>query len=162
MTSTGKRRFSFACNCALLMALSGCSSMYMAKNQMNRYCAKRGEHAFVKEATQNGIPVVLDFGSMIVAVCYSDEDVVHFPDLGIDVIPLGESKPAKGVGIVSVSSHSIADRSGLRVGDIIAEYAGQNIEKPAELRAAVDASAGRAATMKFRRERQDLTATVQF
>jgi len=87
---------------------------------------------------------------------------VHFPGLGIDVIPLGESNPAKGVGIVSVLSRSIADRAGLRVGDIISEYAGQTIEKPAELRAAADAAAGQPVTMKFRREGHDLTATVQF
>lgn len=165
MTATrrfSQARFVLACNVALLMALSGCSSMYMAKHQMTSYCAKRGERAFIKEASQNGVPVVLDFGSTIVAICYSDEDIVHFADLGIDVIPLGESKPAKGVGVVSVSPRSIADKAGLRVGDIIAEYAGKTIEKPAELRAAVEKAAGQAVTLKLLREQHDLSATIQF
>lgn len=168
MTLT-ERRFSPTPNsrslvaCTLLMAVSGCSSMDMAKYQLDRYCTKRGEHPFVKEAQQNGVPVVLDFGSTIVAVCYSDEDIVHFPDLGIDVIPLGESSGEKGVGIVSVSSRSIADGADLRVGDMIAEYAGQATARPAELRAAVDAAAiGRPVTVKFRRDKHDLTTALQF
>ena len=150
--------------CALLIAVSGCSSMDMAKSNLNRYCAKRGEHPFVKEATQNGIPVVLDFGSMLVAVCYSDDEIVHFPDLGIDIIPLGEAKSETGgVGVISVTSHSIADKAGLRVGDIIAQYAGQVTASPAQLRAAVDAAtSGQPVTVSYRREKHDLTATFKF
>jgi len=149
--------------CALLIAVSGCSSMDMAKYKLNQYCTKRGEHPFVKEATQNGVPVVLDFGSTLVAVCYSDDEIVHFPDLGIDVISLGEVKSETGVGVVSVTLHSIADKAGLRVGDIVAQYAGQATPSPAQLRAAVDAAAkGQQVTVSYRREKHDLTAILKF
>jgi membrane-associated protease RseP (regulator of RpoE activity) len=168
MSSTKKRvsptpNAHYLLGCTLLMAVSGCSSMDIAKYQLDSYCTKRGEHPFMKEAKQTGIPVVLDFGSTIVAVCYSDEEIGHFPDLGIDVIPLGESKCEKGVGIVSVSSHSIAGRAGLRVGDIVAGYGGQATATPADLRAAVDAAAaGGPVTVKFPRGMHDLTVALPF
>lgn len=60
----------------------------MATDQLNSYCAKRDERPFLIEGTERGIPVILDFGSTLVAACYSDKDVVHFPRLGIDGIPV--------------------------------------------------------------------------
>src|SRR5512140_1824399 len=107
MTLT-KKRLSSARNAywlvgCTLIAVSGCSSMDMAKDQLDRYCARRGEHPFVKEATQNGVPVVLDFGSTIVAVCYADAEREHFSDPGSGVTPL---KDSKAVGRVSGAKNS--------------------------------------------------------
>lgn len=66
-----------------------------------------------------------------------------------------------GVGIVGVSSHSIAGRAGIRVGDIITKYAGHPIIELARLRATVDSEPRRAVVIQFLRGKRYLTATLQ-
>jgi PDZ domain len=68
-----------------------------------------------------------------------------------------------GVLIIAVSGGSIAQKSGIIVGDIVYEFAGRRIGTPAELQAAVAASAAnRAVAIKLYRGTAVMTVNAQF
>jgi PDZ domain len=87
-------------------------------------------------------------------------------DLGIGGLPVAataEHPNRAGVLITAVNRGSVANESGLIVGDILYEFDGHPVKALAELHAAVAAShPGSAAAIKLYRGLEPLTVTAQF
>jgi hypothetical protein len=82
---------------------------------------------------------------------------------GMAVAASADQVNRAGVLIVAVSSGSIAQKSGIIVGDIVYEFAGRRIGTPAELQAAVAASAAnQAVPIKLYRGTTVMTVNAQF
>jgi hypothetical protein len=82
---------------------------------------------------------------------------------GMAVAASADQVNRAGVLIIAVSGGSIAQKSGIIVGDIVYEFAGQRIGTPAELQAAVAASAAnRAVAIKLYRGTTVMTVNAQF
>jgi hypothetical protein len=82
---------------------------------------------------------------------------------GMAVAASADQVNRAGVLIIAVSGGSIAQKSGIIVGDIVYEFAGQRIGTPAELQAAVAASASnQAVAIKLYRGTTVMTVNAQF
>jgi hypothetical protein len=82
---------------------------------------------------------------------------------GMAVAASADQVNRAGVLIIAVSGGSIAQKSGIIVGDIVYEFAGQRIGTPAELQAAVAASAAnQAVAIKLYRGTAVMTVNAQF
>jgi hypothetical protein len=82
---------------------------------------------------------------------------------GMAVAASADQVNRAGVLIIAVSGGSIAQKSGIIVGDIVYEFAGQRIGTPAELQAAVAASpANQAVAIKLYRGTTVMTVNAQF
>ena len=82
---------------------------------------------------------------------------------GIAVAASADQVDRAGVLIVAVNGGSIAQKSGIIVGDIVYEFAGRRIGTPAELQAAAAASAAnRAVAIKLYRGTTVMTVSAQF
>ena len=82
---------------------------------------------------------------------------------GMAVAASADQVNRAGVLIIAVSGGSIAQKSGIIIGDIVYEFAGQRIGTPAELQAAVAASASnRAVAIKLYRGTTVMTVNAQF
>lgn len=82
---------------------------------------------------------------------------------GMAVAASADQVNRAGVLIIAVSGGSIAQKSGIIVGDIVYEFAGRRIGTPAELQAAVAASAAnRAVAIKLYRGTAVMTVNAQF
>ena len=82
---------------------------------------------------------------------------------GMAVAASADQVNRAGVLIIAVSGGSIAQKSGIIVGDIVYEFAGQRIGTPAELQAAVAASAAnQAVAIKLYRGTTVMTVSAQF
>jgi hypothetical protein len=86
--------------------------------------------------------------------------------LGIGGLPVAatlEQPNRAGILVFGVTSGSVAQKSGIIIGDIIYEFDGHPIRALAELEAAVAASAANStATIKLHRGTNDLTMTARF
>jgi PDZ domain len=82
---------------------------------------------------------------------------------GMAVAASADQVNRAGVLIIAVSSGSIAQKSGIIVGDIVYEFSGRRIGTPAELQAAVAASAAnQAVAVKLYRGTTVMTVNAQF
>ena len=82
---------------------------------------------------------------------------------GMAVAASADQVNRAGVLIIAVSGGSIAQKSGIIVGDIVYEFAGRRIGTPAELQAAVAASAAnQAVAIKLYRGTTVMTVSAQF
>jgi hypothetical protein len=82
---------------------------------------------------------------------------------GMAVAASADQVNRAGVLIIAVNGGSIAQKSGIIVGDIVYEFAGQRIGTPAELQAAVAASASKqAVAIKLYRGTTVMTVNAQF
>ena len=82
---------------------------------------------------------------------------------GVAVAASADQLDRAGVLIVAVNGGSIAQKSGIIVGDIVYEFEGRRIGTPAELQAAVAASAAnRAVAIKLYRGTTVMTVSAQF
>jgi hypothetical protein len=82
---------------------------------------------------------------------------------GMAVAASADQVNRAGVLIIAVSGGSIAQKSGIIVGDIVYEFAGKRIGTPAELQAAVAASASnQAVAIKLYRGTTVMTVNAQF
>jgi hypothetical protein len=82
---------------------------------------------------------------------------------GMAVAASADQVNRAGVLIIAVSGGSIAQKSGIIVGDIVYEFAGQRIGTPAELQTAVAASAAnQAVAIKLYRGTTVMTVNAQF
>jgi hypothetical protein len=82
---------------------------------------------------------------------------------GMAVAASADQVNRAGVLIIAVSGGSIAQKSGIIVGDIVYEFAGRRIGTPAELQAAVAASAAnQAVAIKLYRGTAVMTVNAQF
>ena len=87
-----------------------------------------------------------------------DKPAAAKPRLGISV----ETSP-KGVRVAAVMSGSLAEASGLRVGDILLEAAGTPLNKVNEVKPIVDSVApGTWLPLKVLRERQNIEVVARF
>jgi membrane-associated protease RseP (regulator of RpoE activity) len=132
----------------LSLLVAGCAAQ-MVEHDVNASCAKQGKKAFIFDAKQSAIPLLIDSASAMY-LCVGPEDVVHLsPAFGADAI---SASTFKGAGIVSVIPGSVAAKALLKPNDIVVEYGGHTIESAAELRLQVNStSAGDQAVMSVRR-----------
>jgi len=144
---------------SLAMLVCGCATQ-MVKHNAEESCKSQGKKAFIFDAKQNGIPLVIESASAMV-LCVGPDDVTHLPEtFGADAV---SASNFSGAGILSVAAGSVADKTGIKAGDIITEFAGSPITNSRELRSYVDrVSPGTQAIVKYRRSGRDLVATARF
>ncbi len=149
----------FAWVASLAWMLCGCATQ-MVEHDAQDSCAKQGKKAFIFDAKQRGIPLVIESASAMV-LCVGPDDVTHLPEsFGADAVSAANFT---GAGILSVAAGSIADRAGIKANDIVIEFAGTPIANAHELRSYIDrVSPGTAAVMKLRRGGKDVVATARF
>ena len=150
-----RRKFALA---LLVLFASGCA-MQMVEQDAKHECAAQGKKAFITNAKQSGIPLLID-SAHAQYLCVGPDDVTHVSTFGADVI---WASSLNGVGIVSVTPSSVAEKSGLRPGDVLHEFAGAPIARAGELQSAIEKmSSGDQAVIKVRRKGQDTTVTARF
>jgi S1-C subfamily serine protease len=134
----------------------------MAKSDLKAQCERDGKLPLVLGAKQSGIPIVLDM-TTVTGVCLAPDEIGHLPaTFGADVIRSRISGQS-GAGLYSVLPGSPAAKAGLRASDFIVEFRGQQIMRADDLQAAIaSTTAGEEATVKFRRNRDELIAKIQF
>ena len=113
------------------------------------------------DAKQSGIPLFIESASTTY-LCVGPDDVTHLPPIfGADAVSAANFH---GAGIFSVTPGSIADKAGLKVNDIVYEFAGRSIALATDLRVEVDSmSPGGHALIKLRRNgERDITLTASF
>jgi hypothetical protein len=140
--------------------ISACASV-MVQQSANNSCASQGKKAFLFDAKQNGIPLLIESASVMV-LCVGPDDVVHLSEaFGADAV---SSSSFHGAGITSVTSGSTAEKAGLKSNDIVYEFAERSISQATDLRLAVDSmSTGDQAVIKIRRNGgKDTTLTAHF
>jgi membrane-associated protease RseP (regulator of RpoE activity) len=88
------------------------------------------------------------------------------PEFGVILVPLPPSadQPLRtGLLIVQVKPGSVAERSGVQVGDVVTEFAGTAVKQNVDLQDKVAlVSPGASVPMKLIRGATDLTVTAQF
>jgi len=145
---------------ALLGLLTfGCATQ-MVEKDANDSCAREGKKAFVFDAKQKGIPLLLESASAMV-LCVGPDDITHLPDsFGADAI---STSNFNGAGIVSVSPGSVAAKAAIMPGDIVTEFAGRPIANARELQSYIERmSPGEQSAIKLRRKGKDTLVTAQF
>jgi PDZ domain len=142
-----------------VMVHSGCAAKMVERNA-NNSCAAQGKKAFIYNAKQVGIPLLVESASAMV-LCAGPDDVVHLPAaFGADGI---SAAILNGVGILSVTPGLVADKAGLKPNDIVYDFGGYIVIRAAELRSAIDPmTAGGQAVIKFRRNGQEMQVTAHF
>jgi S1-C subfamily serine protease len=130
--------------------------MYSAKES----CASQGKKAFIFDAKQNGVPLLIESASAMV-LCVGPDDVTHLPEsFGADAV---SASNFTGAGILSVTAGSVAEKSGVKAGDIVVEFAGSPIANARELRSYIGrVSTGAKALVKVHRNGKDVAATALF
>lgn len=132
----------------------------MVEQQANDSCAKQGKKAFLANAEQSGIPLVIESASAMV-LCVGPDEITHLPaKFGADAV---SASNIGGVGIFAVVTGSAADKAGLKPSDIVSEFAGTQVSNAPALAAAIERTApGDRAVIKLRRKGKDVTLTAQF
>ena len=99
---------------------SGCA-MQMLDSDARKTCAAEGKTAFLVDARLTGIPLVLE-SAHAKFLCLGPEDIRHLPaPFGADVVWVSSRD---GVGVVSVTPGAVADKAGVRAGDLLQELGG--------------------------------------
>jgi S1-C subfamily serine protease len=144
---------------SLVWAICGCATQMVEQNAKDS-CASQGKKAFIFDAKQNGIPLLIESASVSV-MCVGPDNVTHLPEsFGADVV---SSSNFVGAGILAVTAGSSAEKAGIKPGDIVVEFAGNSIENAHQLRSYVErVSSGAPAVIKIRRNGKDVVATVLF
>jgi hypothetical protein len=150
-----RRKFAVA---LLLLFAAGCA-MQMVEHDAKNSCAVQGKAAFIADAKQSGIPLFIE-SAHAQYLCVGPDDVTHLPTFGADVI---WASNLNGIGIVSVTPDSVAEKSGLRASDVLHEFAGAPVSRTGELQSAIEkVSPGDEVVIKVRRKGQDTTVTAHF
>lgn len=138
---------------------AGCATQ-MVHDDVMKHCAEQGKQAFFVSTEHQGVPLLIE-SAHAMYYCYSSDDVRRMPaTFGMDVL---DGSDLKGVGVVAVAPGSIADKAGIRTGDIIYEVSDLPVARSSDLRTAIDSSAkDTRVPIKLRRGKQQITATVQF
>jgi hypothetical protein len=139
---------------------SGCATQMVEKNA-NDSCAAQGKKAFIFDAKQSGIPLLVESASAMV-ICVGPEGVTHLPTIfGADAV---SSSNFNGAGILSVTPGAIADKAGLKPNDIVYEFGDRPIDHARDLGVAIDSMAsGDQALIKLRRNgTKGVTVTARF
>lgn len=146
----------FACGS---WALTGCATQ-MVHDDAVKHCTEQGKQTFFVSTEHQGVPLLIESANATY-YCYSPEQVSKMPGpFGVDVL---DGLDLKGVGVVAVAAGSIADKAGIRAGDIIYALSDLPISRCGDLRTAIDGSAkGSGVPVKLRRGKDQITATAQF
>jgi membrane-associated protease RseP (regulator of RpoE activity) len=144
---------------SLVVAVCGCATQMVEKNAKDS-CASQGKKAFIFDAKQNGVPLLIESASAMV-LCVGPDDVTHLSEsFGADAVSAANFT---GAGILSVTAGSVAEKAGVKAGDIVTEFAGSSIANARELRSYIErVSAGAQAVVKVRRNGKNVIATAQF
>jgi hypothetical protein len=140
--------------------LAGCAAQMVEKDAKNS-CAKQGKKAFIFDAHQSGIPLLIDSASAMV-LCVGPEDITHLPPaFGADAV---SSSNFTGAGILVVNPGAMAAKAGVKPNDIVYEFAGHPITSAADLRTEVNAvTLGEQVHIALRRNgTRDIKLTAQF
>jgi len=134
--------------------------MQMVEHSANDSCAKQGKKAFIVDAKQSGIPLLIDSASAMV-LCVGPDEISHLPaTFGADAV---SASNLGGVGIFAVAPGSAAERAGLKPNEVVVEFAGSPVRRVTELGAAIErTAAGDRAVITLRRRSKDVTVTAQF
>lgn len=143
----------------LVFLMAGCA-MQMVEQDAKETCAAQGKKAFLANAKQSGVPLFIESAHAQI-LCIGPDDITHLPStFGADAV---WATNLNGVGIVSVAPGSVAERAGLKPGDIVHEFAGTAVLRTGELQSAVEKMApGDQAIIKLRRKGQEATITARF
>jgi PDZ domain len=144
----------------LLVSLTSACAMQMVEKDAKESCAAQRKEAFITEAKQNGIPLFVE-SARAQYLCIGPDDITHLPStFGADAF---WATSLNGVGIVSVTQGSVAERAGLKSNDVVHEFAGIPIARTEELQSAIGKmSPGGQAIIKVRRKGQDAAVTARF
>jgi len=144
---------------SLVWLICGCATQ-MVEHNAEESCKSQGKKAFIFDTKQNGIPLFIESASAMV-LCVGPDDVTHLPEsFGADAV---SASNFTGAGILSVAAGSVADKAGIKAGDIVSEFAGTPIANSRELRSYVErVSPGAQAIVKLRRSGKDLVETARF
>lgn len=104
---------------------------------------------------------------MLAAMHEPEKPKLVFGAFSIDVVPslaAAIQRPGlKAIQIVKITPGSIAEKSGLKLGDVVYEYDGKTIGQNADMQGAIAATpAGKTVTFKIYRGLQDLALSAQF
>jgi C-terminal processing protease CtpA/Prc len=132
----------------------------MVQHDANSHCAAQGKRAFLDETEHQGVPLFIESANATY-YCVGPDEIRSMPSrFGADVI---EGAELKGVGVVAVVPGSIADKAGVKPGDIVYEFASLSISRSEDLRTAIDGTApGDSVAVKLRRNKRDVTSTAHF
>jgi hypothetical protein len=108
--------------------------MQMVEQDAKDSCAAQGKKVFIADAKQSGIPLFIE-SAHAQYLCIGPDDVTHLSTFGADVI---WASNLNGVGIVSVTPSSVAEKSGLRPGDVLHEFAGDPVARTGQLESAIE------------------------
>ena len=143
---------------AALGLLASCA-IQMVEKDASDACAAKGKQAFIANAKQTGIPLFIE-SAHATYVCVGRDDTLQLSNFGAEVITAPDND---GAGIFSVTQRSVADRAGMKFGDIVYEFAGKPVASAAQLRAAIDeVPAGQQPVIKLRRNGKDTVLTAHF
>jgi membrane-associated protease RseP (regulator of RpoE activity) len=145
---------------ASLVCLScGCATQMVQQNAKDS-CASQGKKAFIFDAKQSGVPLLIESASAMV-LCVGPDDVTHLPEsFGADAVSAANFV---GAGILSLTTGSVAEKAGVKAGDIVAEFAGNPITNARELRSYIErVPPGAQALVKIRRNGKDVVTTARF
>jgi predicted metalloprotease with PDZ domain len=143
----------------LIWAVCGCATQIVEKNA-NDSCASQGKKAFIFEAKQSGVPLLIESASAMI-LCVGPDDVTPLPaSFGADAVSAANFA---GAGILTVSAGSVAEKAGVKAGDIVIEFAGSPIANARELSSYIElVSAGSQVIVKVRRSAKDVVTTARF
>ncbi len=87
----------------------------MVEHNADQSCKSQGKKAFLFDAKQSGIPLVIESASAMV-LCVGPDDVTHLPEsFGADAV---SASSFNGAGIVTVAAGSVAEKAGVKADDI--------------------------------------------
>src|SRR5437879_5106974 len=99
----------------VLVVISGCASQ-MTREKAKEHCAAQGKRPFIAEAEQQGVPLFIESANVLF-YCVGPDDILSTPAaFGAEIVGGAD---LHGVGVMTVSSGSIADKAGLKAGDIL-------------------------------------------
>ncbi len=108
----------FLCVASFACMLCGCAAQMVAHDAQDS-CAKQGKKAFIFDAKQSGIPLVIESASAMV-LCVGPDDATHLPEsFGAEAVSAANFT---GAGILSVAPGSVADKAGIKANDIVIEF----------------------------------------
>lgn len=88
----------------LIWAVCGCATQIVKKNA-NDSCASQGKKAFIFEAKQSGVPLLIESASAMI-LCVGPDDVTPLPArFGAEAVSAANFA---GAGILTVSAGSVA------------------------------------------------------
>lgn len=132
----------------------------MVEHDAKANCANEGKQAFIYNAKQNGIPLVIESASATV-LCVGPENITRLPEnFGGDGV---SASNFSGAGILSVQRGLIADKSGIKPGDIIYQFNGGEIADARALLAYLDRQPpATQASVRLHRSGKDVSAISHF